>query len=233
MSTLREILGNSQYWGLTLSIAAYLFACWLKQKTKLAFLNPILVSVIVIIAFLLGVGIDYDTYNKGASYLSWLLTPATVCLAIPLYEQIEKLKSNWKAIVAGIVSGIISCVLCVYAFSLIFGLTHEQYVTLLPKSITTAIGMDVSTELGGITTITVAVIIITGVFGNIVGEPICKLFHITEPVAKGVGMGSSAHAIGTAKAMEMGEVEGAISSLSIAVTGLLTVIAASIAANLY
>ena len=119
--------------------------------------------------------------------------------------------------------------LCVYAFSLIFGLTHEQYVTLLPKSITTAIGMDVSTELGGITTITVAVIIITGVFGNIVGEPICKLFHIT----KGVGMGSSAHAIGTAKAMEMGEVEGAISSLSIAVTGLLTVIAASIAANLY
>ena len=123
--------------------------------------------------------------------------------------------------------------LCVYAFSLIFGLTHEQYVTLLPKSITTAIGMDVSTELGGITTITVAVIIITGVFGIYVGEPICKLFHITEPVAKGVGMGSSAHAIGTAKAMEMGEVEGAISSLSIAVTGLLTVIAASIAANLY
>ena len=153
--------------------------------------------------------------------------------AVLLYEQIEKLKSNWKAIVAGIVSGIISCVLCVYAFSLIFGLTHAQYVTLLPKSITTAIGRDVSTELGGITTITVAVIIITGVFGNIIGEPICKLFHITEPVAKGVGMGSSAHAIGTAKAMEMGEVEGAISSLSIAVTGLLTVIAASIAANLY
>ena len=87
MSTLREILGNSQYWGLTLSIAAYLFACWLKQKTKLAFLNPILVSVIVIISFLLGVGIDYDTYNKGASYLSWLLTPATVCLAIPLYKH--------------------------------------------------------------------------------------------------------------------------------------------------
>lgn len=94
MSTLREILGNSQYWGLTLSIAAYLFACWLKQKTKLAFLNPILVSVIVIIAFLLGVGIDYDTYNKGASYLSWLLTPATVCLAIPLYKQLHLLKKQ-------------------------------------------------------------------------------------------------------------------------------------------
>ena len=154
--------------------------------------------------------VDYQSYNISAKYLSYLLTPATVCLAIPLYEQLKSLKCNWKAIVAGIVSGIISCVLCVYAFSLIFGLTHEQYVTLLPKSITTAIGMDVSTELGGITTITVAVIIITGVFGNIVGEPICKLFHITEPVAKGVGMGSSAHAIGTAKAMEMGEVEGAI-----------------------
>ena len=205
----------------------------LRQKTKLALCNPLLISIVFVIIILKVTNIKYEIYEDGSSLLSYLLTPSTVCLAIPLYEQIEKLKSNWKAIVAGIVSGIISCVLCVYAFSLIFGLTHEQYVTLLPKSITTAIGMDVSTELGGITTITVAVIIITGVFGNIVGEPICKLFHITEPVAKGVGMGSSAHAIGTAKAMEMGEVEGAISSLSIAVTGLLTVIAASIAANLY
>ena len=230
---MNDFFRESLFAGVTLSLLSYFIGSVLKKKFKFGIFNPLLISIIITIIVLAVSDVDYDVYNQGARYLSWFLTPATVCLAIPLYEQIEKLKSNWKAIVAGIVSGIISCVLCVYAFSLIFGLTHEQYVTLLPKSITTAIGMDVSTELGGITTITVAVIIITGVFGNIVGEPICKLFHITEPVAKGVGMGSSAHAIGTAKAMEMGEVEGAISSLSIAVTGLLTVIAASIAANLY
>ena len=225
-----DFLTNSLFFGVAVSLAAYEVGSLLKKKFKSPLLNPLLISIILVIAILVALDVDYQSYNISAKYLSYLLTPATVCLAIPLYEQIEKLKSNWKAIVAGIVSGIISCVLCVYAFSLIFGLTHEQYVTLLPKSITTAIGMDVSTELGSGYG---GFIIETGVFGNIVGEPICKLFHITEPVAKGVGMGSSAHAIGTAKAMEMGEVEGAISSLSIAVTGLLTVIAASIAANLY
>lgn len=227
-----NFLTNSLFFGVAVSLAAYEVGSLLKKKFKSPLLNPLLISIILVIAILVALDVDYQSYNISAKYLSYLLTPATVCLAIPLYEQIEKLKSNWKAIVAGIVSGIISCVLCVYAFSLIFGLTHEQYVTLLPKSITTAIGMDVSTELGGITTITVAVIIITGVFGNIVGEPICKLFH-TQSLSQRVWEGSSAHAIGTAKAMEMGEVEGAISSLSIAVTGLLTVIAASIAANLY
>ena len=228
-----EFVSSSLFFGAALSLAAFEAGTLLKKKLKLSLFNPLLVSIILVIVVLLVFHIDYQSYNVSAKYLSYLLTPATVCLAIPLYEQLEKLKENWKAILAGILSGIVSCILCVYAFSLLFGLTHEQYVTLLPKSITTAIGMDVSTELGGITTITVAVIIITGVFGNIVGEPLCRLFHITEPVAKGVGMGSSAHAIGTAKAMEMGEVEGAISSLSIAVTGLLTVVAASIAAGLY
>ena len=108
------------------------------------------------------------------------------------------------------------------------GLTHEEYVTLLPKSITTAIGMGVSDELGGYVTITVAVIIITGVIGNIFGELICRLFRITEPISKGLALGSASHAIGTAKAMELGEVEGAMSSLAIAVAGVLTVIGATI-----
>ena len=231
MSTLREILGNSQYWGLTLSIAAYLFACWLKQKTKLAFLNPILVSVIVIIAFLLGVGIDYDTYNKGASYLIWLITPATVCLAIPLYEQWSLLKKNYKAVVVGIASGVLTSLTTVLVLSKIMNLSHAEYVTLLPKSITTAIGMGVSEELGGYVTITVAVIVVTGVLGNIFGELVCKIFRIKEPIAKGLALGSAAHAIGTTKAMEMGEIEGAMSSLSIAVAGILTVVLSSVFAG--
>ena len=231
MSALREILGNSQYWGLTLSIGAYLFACWLKQKTKLAFLNPILVSVIVIIAFLLGVGIDYDTYNKGASYLSWLLTPATVCLAIPLYKQLHLLKKHGAAVAVSITSGVATSAVSIFLMCRVLGLSHAHYVTLLPKSITTAIGMGVSEEAGGIVTLTVISIIITGVLGSVIGEIVCKLFRIQEPIAKGLALGTAAHAIGTSKAMEMGPVEGAMSSLAIAVAGLLTVVSASVFAQ--
>ena len=165
------------------------------------------------------------THTKvGRNTLSYFLTPATVALAVPLYEQIEPLKKNWKAILAGIFAGAMTSALCVLVLSLIFKLSHKQYVTLLPKSITTAIGMGLSEELGGIVTITVAVIIVTGVIGNMFAENICKLFHISDPVAKGVGIGSASHAMGTSKAMEMGEIEGAMSSLSIAVSGLMTVV---------
>lgn len=175
---------------------------------------------------------DYQVYYSGAKYISYLLTPATICLAIPLYEQVSLLKKQWKAVVGGIVTGVITSMLCIFAMCLIMGLGHTEYVTLLPKSITTAIGMGVSEELGGYVTITVAVIIITGVFGNIIGEVVCKIFRINEPIAKGLALGTSAHAIGTAKAMEMGEVEGAMSSLSVAVAGLLTVIVASVFSGL-
>jgi predicted murein hydrolase (TIGR00659 family) len=182
-------------------------------------------------AVLLIFGVDYESYNDGAKYLSYLLTPATVCLAIPLYQQLEMLKNNIKAILAGIFSGMLTSLVSVLLLALLFHFNHEQYVTLLPKSITTAIGMGVSEELGGIVTITVAVIIITGVLGNIMAETICKIFHIKDPVAKGIAIGTSSHAIGTVKAMEMGEIEGAMSSLAIVVCGLFTVIGASIFAN--
>ena len=164
-------------------------------------------------------------------FLSYLLTPATMCLAVPLYEKLEVLKKNWRAILIGIVSGVLTTLLCILAMSLMFGLSHEEYVTLLPKSITTAIGMGVSEELGGYVTLTVAVIIITGVLGTIFAPLICRVFRIREPIAKGIAIGTSSHAVGTAKAMEMGEVEGAMSSLSIAISGLLTVVGASVFAQ--
>ncbi len=192
-----------------------------------------MISIALIIVFLLAFHIKYNVYESGAQYLSYFLTPATVALAVPLYEQIEPLKKNWKAVVAGILSGALTSALCVLAVALIFQLDHKQYVTLLPKSITTAIGMGLSEELGGIVTITVAVIVVTGVIGNMFAESICKLFHITDPVAKGIGIGSASHAMGTAKAMEMGEIEGAMSSLSIAVSGLLTVVVSIIFAQIY
>ena len=230
---MKDILNISMFFGVLVSILAYEVGVLLKKKFKFALLNPLLISIVIIILVLVGFHIDYDTYNDGAQLLSYLLTPASVCLAIPLYEQMELLKKNWKAIMGGIISGVLTSAVCILVLCLIFHLEHDMFVTLLPKSITTAIGMGVSEELGGLVTITVAVIIVTGVIGNVIGEAVCKLFRIYEPIAKGLALGTSSHAIGTAKALEMGEVEGAMSSLAIAVAGLLTVIGASVFAGFY
>lgn len=229
---MNEFVQNSAFAGVTISLLTYMLGVFLRNKYKSGLLNPLLLSIAVSIIVLLAAHVDYDAYNAGAKYLSWFLTPATVCLAIPLYEQLELLKKNLAAVAAGIVSGVLTNMVAVLVLALIFGLSHQEYVTLLPKSITTAIGMGVSEELGGYVTITVAVIVITGVLGNILGEIVCKAFGIKEPIAKGLALGTSAHAIGTAKAMEMGEVEGAMSSLSIAVSGILTVVCASFFAGL-
>lgn len=222
---------ESMFAGVTLSIIAYLTGVMLKKKFKLGIFNPLLISIAVSIVFLVVGNIDYEVYNEGARFLSWLLTPATVCLAIPLYEQWDLLKNNHKAVLLGLTSGVVTSLVTVLVLSLLMGLSHEEYVTLLPKSITTAIGMGISEELGGYVTITVAVIIVTGVLGNMFGELICKVFKIEEPISKGLAFGSAAHAIGTAKAMEIGEIEGAMSSLAIAVSGMLTVILSSIFAH--
>ena len=225
-------MSDSLFFGVGISLLGYEIGVLLKRKWKLAIFNPLLIAIVFVIGFLSIFHIRYESYQEGAKYLSYLLTPATVCLAIPLYEQMELLKNHKKAILIGITSGVVTSLVSVFLLCLLFQFTHEQYVTLLPKSITTAIGMGVSEELGGIVTITVAVIIITGVLGNMVAETVCKVFHIHHPVAKGIAIGTSAHAVGTAKALEMGEIEGAMSSLSIAVSGILTVIGASLFMNL-
>lgn len=230
---MNEYLEGSVFFGVFVSIAAYEAGVLLRKKWKLPILNPLLISIILVIILLKGLRIDYVSYEAGAKCLSYFLTPATVALAVPLYEQLEILKNNWKAIFAGVFAGVLTSCICVLVFALIFQLSHEQYVTLLPKSITTAIGMGVSEELGGIVTITVAVIVVTGVVGSILACQVCKWFGIKDPVAKGIGIGSAAHAIGTARAMELGQVEGAMSSLSIALSGILTVIAAAAFSYIY
>ena len=229
---MEDFFRESLFAGVTLSLVAYLLGSLLKKKFKLGIFNPLLISIIFTILVLVGTGVDYEVYNQGARYLSWFLTPATVCLAIPLYEQWQLLKKNFKAVISGIAAGVLTSLFTVFLLAKIMRLSHAEYVTLLPKSITTAIGMGVSEELGGYVTITVAVIVVTGVLGNIFGELICKIFRIKEPIAKGLAIGSAAHAIGTAKAMEMGEIEGAMSSLSIAVAGILTVVFSSVFAGL-
>lgn len=228
---MNEFFINSAFAGVTISLVSYMLGMYLKKKFKLGIFNPLLIAIAVTMVILFALNVDYDTYNTGAKYLNWLLTPSTVCLAIPLYEQISLLKKNFAAVAAGIVAGVLASLLSIFIMAKLFGLGHTEYVTLLPKSITTAIGMGVSEELGGYVTITVAVIVITGVLGNIFAELICKIFRINEPIAKGIAIGSASHAIGTAKAMEMGEIEGAMSSLSIAVAGILTVFGATLFSN--
>ena len=230
---MKEILCNSAYFGVTVSLIGYGAGIMLKKKFKYAFLNPLLISIIFVIGVVMLCGVDYESYENSAQYLSYLLTPATVCLAVPLYQQMTLLKKNLAAVACGILAGVLASLGSILLLAFLFGLEHDVYVTLLPKSITTAIGMGVSEELGGLVTITVAVIIVTGVIGNVIGEAVCKLFRIYEPIAKGLALGTSSHAIGTAKALEMGEVEGAMSSLAIAVAGLLTVIGASVFAGFY
>ncbi len=227
---MNNILTDSIFFGAVISVVGYMIGIFIKKKISV--LNPLLISIIFVIAVIKIFNIDYETYNSSAKYISYLLTPATVCLAIPLYRQIEILKKHFKEVFIGILAGVIASMGSILLMAYLFGLTHEQYVTLLPKSITTAIGMGVSEELGGIQTITVAVIIITGVLGNIIAQGVLKLFRIKEPIAKGLAIGTSSHAIGTTKALEMGEIEGAMSSLSVAVAGLMTVVTASIFASL-
>ena len=228
---MKEFFQHTVFFGVFISLFSYGIGVFLRKKTKLSIFNPLLIAILLTMGVLLWLDIDYETYEGSAKYLSYLLTPATVSLAIPLYEQIELLKKNWKAVFAGIFTGVLSSMVSVLLFALVFHLNHAEYVTFLPKSITTAIGMGVSEELGGYVAITVAVIIITGIIGNIFAELICKLFKIKEPIAVGIAIGSSSHALGTAKAMEIGDVEGAMSSLSIVVSGLLTVVGAMVFSN--
>ena len=230
---MNNFLSSSLFFGVALSLLTYWIGMLLKKKFRSPLFNPLLISVILTIVFLLLTGVDYSTYNEGARSLSYFLTPSTVCLAIPLYQQLKILKKNWKAVIFGVAAGTLASLVSILLLSIAFGLTHEQYVTLLPKSITTAIALGVSTELGGMSAVTSACVVITGILGNAIAETVLKLARIEDPIAKGLACGTSAHAIGTAKAMELGELEGAMSSLSICVAGLMTVLAATFFANLY
>lgn len=229
---MENLILNSAASGVFISLAAYGIGTLVKRKWNSPLANPLLIAIILVILFLKLSGVEYETYNVSAKYLTYLLAPATVSLAIPMYERMQLLKENYAAILTGILSGVLASLVCVLAMALVFHLSQAEYVTLLPKSVTTAIGMDIAKELGGHSEIAAAVIIITGVLGNMAAEPICRIFAIRHPVAKGIALGTSAHAIGTAKAMEMGETEGAMSSLAIVVAGVCTVVGATVFAGL-
>lgn len=230
---MRDFLTSSVFMAVTISLLGYEMGSFLKRKTGLAILNPLLVAIAVVIVLLLLFHVDYEVYEEGSEILSYLLTPATVALAVPLYRQMHLLKKNGVAICAGVLAGVVTSLASTLLIAFVFQMTHEEYVTFLPKSITTAIGMGMSEEMGGIVTITVAVIVVTGIVGNVMGEWVCRIFHIRERIAVGLALGTSAHVIGTTKAMELGDVEGAMSSLAIVLAGILTVLGANVFAAMW
>lgn len=231
MEAIKESLVQSVFFGMALSLLSYQIGVLVRKKVKLAIANPLLVSVIIIIAVLTCLDIDYAAYYNGAKYIQYFLTPATVSLAVPLYRQLSYIRKYPAAVFGGIASGVLAAMVSIFLMGLAFGLTHEQYVSLLPKSITTAIGIGIAEKMGGMVNVTIIAISITGILGNIAAEGVCRLFRIQEPAAKGLAIGTAAHALRTAKAMELGEVEGAMSSLSIVTAGILTVITVSVFAN--
>ena len=229
---MKEFLIDSALFGVVLSLVAFQIGAYIRKKTGLSVLSPLVTATAIIIVFLVVTDIDYETYNEGASVLRYFLTPATVCLAIPLYQKLQMLKKNFAAIIIGIVSGVLVSALSIVAMSIIFNLDHEMFVTLLPKSVTTAIGISASEELGGIVAVTTAAIVIAGNVGGMFAEIIFKIFRIKEPISKGLALGTASHVMGTSKAMEIGEVEGAMGSLAIAVAGIITVIVLPFFANI-
>ena len=219
-----ETLTSTALFSIVLTLGAYELGIFLQKKLKSSICNPILIAVIVVIAVLALIGVSPKDYQAGCGTFSWLLTPATVCLAVPLYEQVKVLKRNLPAILLGVLAGTLVSLGCVALLCRVFLLEDAMVATLLPKSITTAMGIAISEQLGGIPAVTTAVIIITGILGNIFGSSLCKLFKIEGEVAQGVAFGTASHVVGTSRASEISELTGAVSSLSLVVAGILTAI---------
>lgn len=224
---------SSPIFGVLISIIAYEIGALIKQKFKLSIFNPLLTAIIILIIFLSVFNIKYDSYNNGGQIISFFLAPATVALALPLYKKFSLFKKNALPILSGILCGTACGLLSILALSKLFNLSPELTKSLLPKSITTPIGMALSKQLGGIPSITVVAIIITGILGSIIGPSLYKILKIDDKVAMGIAMGNASHAVGTAKAMEIGENEGAMSSLTIAISGIATVFLAPVFWNLF
>ena len=223
---------NSPLFGILLTLIAFEIGVTISKKWKYSFLNPLLIANVLIVGFLLLTGISLESYNVGGDYISVMLSPATVVLAVPLYRQISKLKQFWKPILAGIFAGSLTSIACVIAVSKLIGLSETLMLSLLPKSITIPMGSVVSAQIGGLPPVTIIAITITGITGAVAAPAVCRFCRIKHKVAQGIAIGTASHALGTTKAMEMGEVQGAMSSLSIGIAGLFSAIVAPIILSL-
>ena len=219
---MNEFLSQLPLFSLVLTLGTFQIGLLCQKKWKTPLCNPLLISVALIVAVLLVTGFSVETYQADMKIFSWLITPATVSLAVPLYEQMQKLKRNLPAILAGVAAGVLTSLVSVFALCAVFSLDKQTTISLLPKSITTAIGMVISGQNGGMEALTSLVIAFTGILGSVVGPILCKLLKLDHPIAQGVAFGTSSHVVGTAKASELGSIQGAVSSLSLAVAGIIT-----------
>ncbi|MBU3086921.1 LrgB family protein [Clostridium gasigenes] len=218
-----NILTDNLFFGIVISLLAFECGLYISKKTKFPLFNPLLISILMIITFLVIFNVDVDKYNSGAKFINMFLGPATVILAVPLYKQINLLKENFLPIIIGVLIGSLVGIISAIFLCFIFGLKNILTISLLAKSVTTPIGIEITNQLGGLVPVTVLSIIISGIVGAVVGPSICKLFKIKNKIAVGISIGTAAHAVGTTKALELGETEGAMSSLSIGIAGLTTV----------
>lgn len=221
-----DILSTNPFFGLFLTFFFYLLGAMLHKRWPNPLFTPLVFSIICIILLLLALNIPYENFNEGGRFVNMWITPATVALAIKLEKNFDYLKKYYGAILSGIALGVVFHTVILVIMSILFRFDSELVATLFPKSVTTAIALGVSESLGGIVSLTVAIVVFTGVLGTIVGPPIFALFNITDPVAQGVALGSGSHAMGTAKAIELGDVQAAMSGLSIIITGIIIVILA-------
>lgn len=217
---------NSPLFGIFLTLAAFEVGVALNKKFKYSILNPLLIGLILIVGFLTITGISYDSYKIGGDYISVMLGPATVVLAVPLYRQLGNLKKHWLPILTGIAIGSLTSIVCVVVSSKLVGLSETLMLSLVPKSITIPMGSVVSAQIGGIPSITIISIVITGITGAVTASVVCKFFHIKHKVAQGIAIGTASHALGTTRAMEIGETQGAMSSLAIGIAGIFTAVVA-------
>ena len=227
-----EIISNNMFFGIFISLIAFEIGLFIYKKTKLPIFNPLLTATILIICFLKIFNIDFDTYNNGGQFINIFLGPATIVLAVPLYKKLNLLKENFLPIFSGILVGSLVRVLSVISIATFLGLDNSLTVSLLSKSVTTPIGIEITNSLGGSSSITVLAIVLSGIIGAIVGPTVFKVLKINNPISRGVSLGTASHAVGTSKALEIGEQEGAMSSLSIGVAGIVTVFLAPLCYSL-
>ncbi|SNT10538.1 TIGR00659 family protein [Anaerovirgula multivorans] len=224
---------DTPYFGIVISILFFEIGLWICRKTKVTVLHPLLISILSIMMILAFFNIDIGYYKKGGDLISFFLGPATVILAVPLYRQLDLLKVNFVPIILGITVGCITAVTSVILLTRAFKLDSAIAASMIPKSVTTPIGLEISAQIGGIPSITVGVIVITGILGAVIGPTICNVFRIKDEVAIGIAMGTASHAVGTSKAMEMGETQGAMSGLAIGIAGLITVLLVPLLMHLF
>ena len=219
-----SLFQTSPLFSISLTIACFSFGVYLNKKTKKSFVNPLAIAIILIIAFLLIFKIPYASYNIGGQMINMFLPPITALLALSIYKERNRVKKNFFPILMGTLVGSVVSVLSIILMVKLFKVDSKVGISLIPKSVTTPIAIALADSFGGIQGITITAVMIPGLLGNILSPYLVKLFHFTDPTTIGVAIGTSSHALGTSKAIEMGEEIGAISGIALSFSGILTVI---------